>query len=144
MLVGCKGVARRSRPSSARRCQKKKSREFYQSGLAKTDFIEGATLALLFENKRLTTSTNRPSSSTWRRGRQTRGTQLKRPIGPEVALELREVGGVHDAVQVGIQGDVVGRRSGRDIRFRAKRVLEQVEVGGIHDDVRTAVANRRR
>src|SRR6266849_5469036 len=41
MLVGCKGVARRSRPSSARRCQKKKSREFYQSGLAKTDFIEG-------------------------------------------------------------------------------------------------------
>jgi hypothetical protein len=51
MLVGCKGVARRWRPSSARRWPKKKLCELHQSGLAKTDFIEGAHLLFLHENK---------------------------------------------------------------------------------------------
>src|SRR6266852_1361568 len=70
--------------------------------------------------------------------------KLTRPISAEIVLEFREVGGVKDAVQVGIQGDVVSRlaRSARKIRFRAKCVLKQVEVRAIHDDFRTAVTNR--
>jgi hypothetical protein len=51
MLIGCKGVARRWRPSSARRWPKKKLCELHQSGLAKTDFIEGGLSLFLLENK---------------------------------------------------------------------------------------------
>src|SRR6266849_4084313 len=69
--------------------------------------------------------------------------RLKYPVGPEIVLEFREVGGVEDAVQVGVHDDVVSRRWG-NIRLRAKGVFEQIEVGAIHNDFRSAIANRAR